>query len=133
MRADLPTAARTAEAIRVSLEKNDIETADRLVTELLGRVIGAEGYIPLGVLDEPASTGDARYDTLLAVGLAYALTERGRPVAPWMEEVAPLTREWLWDGDDVASPEFRAYVRRNTPSMFLEKGLLVRDADIRIM
>lgn len=132
VRANFPTAARTAAAVRVSLEKNDVEAADRLVAELLGRVIAAEGAIPLGVLEEPGSSGDVRYDTLLAVGLAYALTVRGRPVAPWMKEVAPLTREWLWDGDDIASPEFRAYVRRNTPPMFLAKGLLVRDADIRI-
>lgn len=60
MRANLPTAARTADVIRVSLEKNDIEAADRLVTELLGRVIGAEGDIPAGVLEAPASTGDVR-------------------------------------------------------------------------
>ena len=133
VRTNFLTAARTAAAIRVSLEKNDDEAADRLVTELLGWVIGAEGNIPVGVLEQPASTGDVRYDTLLAVGLAYALTVRGRPVAPWMEDVAPLAREWLWDGDDVASSDFRAYIRRNTPSMFLEKGLLLRDADIRTM
>lgn len=132
VRANFPTAARTAAAIRASLEKYDVEAADRLVTELLGRVIGAEGDIPVGVLEEPGSTGDVRYDTLLAIGLAYALTVRGHPVAPWMKEVAPLTPEWLWDGDDDASPEFRGYVRRNTPPMFLAKGLLVRDADIRI-
>lgn len=133
VRANFPTAARTAAAIRVLLAKKDSEAADRLVAELLGRVIGAEGDIPVGVLDEPGSTGDVRYDTLLAVGLAYALTVRGRPVSPWMEAVAPLASEWLWDGDDVASPDFRSYIRRNTPPMFLEKGLLLRDADIRTM
>lgn len=133
VRANFPTAPGTAEAVRVSLDMSDIEAADRLVTELLGRVIGAAGDIPVGVLEKPASTGDIRYDTLLAVGLAYALTVRGHPVAPWMEEVAPLAHEWLWDGDDVASAEFRAYVRRNTPPQFMAKGLLVRDADIRVM
>jgi hypothetical protein len=117
-RTRFPTAASTAAAIRVSLDKNDFEGADRLVTELVGRVINASNEIPIGILDEPGSTGDERYDTLLAVGLAYALTPRGVEPRPWMEAASALSPEWLWDGDEVVSPEFRAYVRRNPPPMF---------------
>lgn len=131
-RTRFPTAASTAAAIRASLDKNDIEGADRLVTESVGRVIIASNEIPMGILDEPGSTGDERYDTLLAVGLAYALTSRGVEPRPWMEAVPALCPEWLWDGDDVAPPEFRAYIRRNTPPMLLAKGLLLRDQDLRI-
>jgi hypothetical protein len=70
------------------------------------------------VLDEPASTGDVRYDTLLAVGLAYALSMHDLPAAQWMEAAPPLNPEWLWDGDGIASSEFREYIRRNVLALF---------------
>lgn len=44
-------------------------------------------------LDEPGSTGDIHYDTLLASGLAYALTRRGLRPRPWMDTVPALTHE----------------------------------------
>lgn len=129
----LLTARTTAEAVGAALRDNTTESADRLITELLGRVIDEPGDIPAQVLEEPASTGDVRYDTLLATGLAYALATRGIPALPWMTAVPASKVEWLWDGDADSSPEFRAYIRRQTPPMFLDKGLLLRDRDIRIL
>ena len=128
-----PTARATAAAVAAALRENNIALADRLVTEILGRVINAPGDIPAGVLDAPGTTGDERYDTLLAVGLAYALHTRGLPPVPWMDAIPPLEQEWLWDGDGAATPKYREYIRRQTPPMFLEKGLLLRDRDVRIL
>lgn len=127
-----PTARKTAAAVGDALRENNVEAADRLITELFGRIINAPGDIPAVVLEEPGSTGDERYDTLLAVGLSYALGTLGLPPTPWMEAAPALTQEWMWDHDPDASPEFREYVRRQTPTMFLEKGLLLRDRDLRI-
>jgi hypothetical protein len=129
----LPTAATTAAAVRIALREKKTALADRLITELFGRVINADGEIPSSVLERPDSTGDERYDTLLATGLAYALRSRGLPVEPWMEAVPPLNPEWLWDGDDDSSPEYRQHIRGQTPSLFLTKGLLLRERDLRIL
>lgn len=128
-----PTAPNTAAAIRTALGQNNIEAADRLITELFGRVINASGEIPAEALARPGSTGDARYDTLLAVGLAYALKTHGLPPAAWMDEVPPLSVEWVWDQDPDPPPEYREYIRRQTPPMFLAKGHLLRDRDLRIL
>lgn len=88
-----PTAPKTADAVAAALRENNIALVDRLVTGVLGRVINAPGDIPAGVLDAPDTTGDERYDTLLAVGLAYALHTRGRTPVPWMDAIPPLQRE----------------------------------------
>lgn len=57
-----PTARETAAAVRVALSESNIEAADRLTTELVGRVIGSSGELPMKVLEEPESTG-TRYTT----------------------------------------------------------------------
>lgn len=128
-----PTAPKVAAAVRAALRENNVEAADRLITEMFGRVINASGEIPAGVFAEPESTGDERYDTLMAVGLAYALGTHGLPAAAWMEAVPALTYEWVWDQDPDPLPEYREYIRRQTPPMFLAKGLLLRDRDLRIL
>jgi hypothetical protein len=124
-----PTASRTATQVALMLRDNNTSAADRLVAELFRRVTAGAGDIPPHALDEPESTGDIRYDTLLAAGLAYALTMRGIAPREWMEAVPALPQEWLWDGDEDSSPEYREYIRRQTPAMLLAKGLLLRDRD----
>lgn len=123
---------RVAAAVAVALRDDDIPTVDRLLTELFGSIISTRRELPPGILDEPESTGDKRYDTLLATGLAYALTTRGIAPMPWMEAVPSLNQEWLWDGDEASSPDYREHIRSQTPLIFLNKGLLLRDRDIRI-
>lgn len=124
------SASGTAAAVAAALRDKNTTAADRLVSELFRRVSTAAGDIPARVLDEPESTGDARYDTLLAAGLAYVLTARGLPTHPWMSAVPALSEEWLWDGDEDSSPEYRDYIRRQTPAMLLAKGLLLRERDL---
>lgn len=67
---------------------------------------------------------------MLATGLAYVLTVRGLPTRPWMSAVPALPEEWLWDGDEDSSREYREYIRRQTPAMLLAKGLLSRERDL---
>lgn len=131
--AELPTAVDTATAVSSALRDGKRERADRLVTELFGRVIGCADEIPPDVLAEPPSTGDQRYDTLIRTGLAYALHTRGISAEPWMTAVDRLTPEWLWDSDGASSAEYVDYIRAQTPRMFLAKGILLRDRDLRIL
>lgn len=125
-----PSASGTAFAVAAALRDKNTSAADRLVSELFRRVATAPGNIPAHALDEPGSTGDARYDTLLAAGLACVLTGRGLPTHPWMNAVPALSEEWLWDGDADSSHEYRDYIRRQTPAMLLDKGLLLRERDL---
>lgn len=125
-----PTSSETAAAVGAALRANNSAAADRLITERFGRIINASGAIPEGAVEKPESTGDERYDTLLAVGLSYALATHGLAPAAWMEATPGLKAEWLWDGDAEASPAYREYVHQRTPQMFLEKGILLRDRDL---
>lgn len=129
-RAAFPTAPRTAVAVRDALREGRTESANRLITELISWVIHLDDPVPAAVLDEPTSTGDQRYDTLLGTALAYALTSRGESPAGWMQRIRPLPKEWLWDGDEDASAEFREYIRRQTPTMFRMKSILLRERDL---
>lgn len=124
-----PSASETAAAVAPALGDKNTSAADRLVSELFRRVATSPDDIPAQVLDGPGSTGDIRYDTLLAAGLAYVLTARGLPTRPWMDAVPALPEEWLWDGDEDSSPEYREYIRQQTPVMLLAKGLLLRERD----
>lgn len=124
----------TARAVGYYLRMGRIDSATRYITETFGHVIDPTRELPAGVFDKPESTGDVHYDTLLATGLAYALTARGLQPAPWMMDVPPLDNEWFWgDPDGDASPEWRDYIRREAPSLFLAKNLVVRDRDLRIV
>lgn len=118
--------------IRRYLAERNSEAADRYLTEIVSRVMLApvDAEIPLTDLAEPESTGDVRYDTLLATALAFALEKRGIAPLEWMLRPAPLQTEWLWDGDEVASEQFRGFIRSHTPAKFLEKNLLLREQDL---
>lgn len=126
----IPTAPRIADAVRTALASGETSTADRLVTELISCVLHADRPLPAHILDAPESTGDERYDTLIKVALTYALTSRGQRPELWMLTAKRLPGEWLWDSDGAESPAFRDLVRRQTPQMFLEKGILLRERDL---
>ena len=88
-----PTAPRVAIAVGAALREHNRAAADRLITELFGRVLNAHTPIPERVFDMPPSTSDQRYDTLLATGLAYAALSHGLAPAAWMHEAPKLEPE----------------------------------------
>ena len=126
-------AGEAAVAIRRAIAAADYEAADRLLTEAVSSILSmpADESFSGDVLAEPETTGNERYDTLLATGFAYALTERGSTPLEWMTRPPALREEWLWDGDVEASVEFRSFIRSQTPRAFLTKNILLRDRDLR--
>ena len=128
----LASAASTATQVKHARDHGDVETADRILTGMISRLLlaPADTVIPDAVLAEPGSTGDRRYDVLLAVAVAFALDRRGAQVPAWAEQVPALDRQWLWDGDVDASTEFRGFIRDRTPPMFLAKNILLRERDL---
>lgn len=120
---DFLSVVGTAESIRRALDAGNTEAADRLLTEAIGRILlaAAGSAIPESILDPPQSTGSPEFDTLLATALAFALLERGEAPRPWILEVPALPAEWVWDGGYGASLQYKDFVKRHTPPIFLAK------------
>lgn len=93
--------------------------------------------------DQPSTNPAGEAARRFAVNLRAAIGDKpvravareagGLAPAPWTRAVPALPTEWLWDGDDTASPEFRTLIRQQTPPLFLAKGILLRDRDVRIL
>lgn len=117
------------EALRVG----DDELAIRLIPEATNRILTCDAdNLPGGLLAAPnSSTGQQRWDTLIATAYAWALRSRGISPAAWMTDVPALHPAWLLDGDLAASDAWRTYIREQTPAEFLNKGILIRERDLR--
>lgn len=130
--ADLISATTTARAMASSLRRGDQEAAIRDLTEAVGRLIrfgeASDADLPSWVLNEPpVRVLDDAWRTYLATAFAYALERTGRTAVPWMLDAPPLPSETVM-GDD-PSPEFRAWLRAQTPPIFVAKNLLSRPDD----
>jgi hypothetical protein len=126
-----PIAATDAAALlRRAIAARDFSAADRTLVDAVTRITSSDSDVPTGALAEPASTGDARYDTLLATSYAFALMQRHLTPAPWMLAVPAVSYEWLWDGDADATTAFRDFIRDRTPKLFREKNILLRERDL---
>ncbi len=130
--AELISASTTARTMTASLRRGDQEAAIRDLTEAVGRLIrfgeSGNGAVPAWVTSEPGTTAlDPAWRTYLATAFAYALERVHQPVAAWMLNAPALPHETAM-GDD-PSHEFRAWLRAQTPPVFLEKNLLSRADD----
>jgi hypothetical protein len=119
-----------ATLIRRALRSDDEDTAARLLPDAISRILHSAAPIAAELSAPPPSTGDARYDTLLATAYAWALDRRGATPADWMTAPPALAKEWLWDGDAEATPRFRDFIRSQTPEPFLAKRILLRARDL---
>lgn len=82
------------------------------------------------MFQQPASTDDQAYDTLIATACAYSFSKRGWTPLPWMLSAPTLAEEWVWDGGYNVSAPFRDFIRRQTPEIFLDKNILLRERDL---
>ncbi|MGW8431352.1 hypothetical protein ACWGJ9_09520 [Curtobacterium citreum] len=115
-----------------ALRDGDEEMATRYLPEAINRILTDPDELPDSLYEAPAkSTGEQRWDTLIATAFAWAFRQRGLEVPAWMTDVPPLHPAWLLDGDLAASDAWRAYIREQTPSDFLDKGILLRERDLR--
>ncbi|MHA6667492.1 hypothetical protein ACX3O0_01345 [Homoserinimonas sp. A447] len=124
------SARATASWVRTSLEDGRVESANRVITEAASRIVLSHGEITDDVVTEPTTTGDRRYDVLLATVFAFALMKRGVEPLPWMTALPALSEEWLFGGDGGESPAWVQYIRDRTPACFLNKGILLRERDL---
>jgi hypothetical protein len=124
------TAPEAAKLVRDALAAGKSDLAIRRVTEAIARLIESNGQnLPDDEFAEPGTTDDLKFDAVLATAFLYACNLCRIEPHAWMQ-VAPLEREWLWgdDGFD-ASSEYLDFIRRQTPTEFLERNILTRPRD----
>jgi hypothetical protein len=124
------TAPEAAALVREALSAGKIDLAIRQLTEAVARLVECRGVdIPDDMFEEPATTGDRKYDVVLATAFLYACNLCGVEEAAWMHTKPLDGDEWLWGGDGFESSEYRDLVRRDTPEEFLRAGILTRRRD----
>ena len=125
----LITAPDAAELVSSALAEGRTDTAVRWLTEAVARLIESRGVdIPDDMFEEPATTGDHQFDTVLATAFLYAVYLCGIDAPAWMY-VERLEEEFLWGGDGHESEAYKDFIRRETPAVFLERNVLCRPRD----
>ena len=121
------TVRRAAEEAGVELRRHDEDAALRIVTQAFGSL---QPHWTSEELEDfllaPRSTGDPRYDVLIAVLARWTTSRRGLPIPAWTD-VPALEEEWMPGTTGTPIPQWRDIVRRETPQEFLEKNILARE------
>lgn len=74
------------------------------------------------IADEPASTGDARFDAALAATAEFFAAEAGIRAPSWVNGPGRFVEPWYF----IASrPAFHAYTLANTPALFARHGVFL--------
>jgi transcriptional regulator with XRE-family HTH domain len=109
--------------IHQDLEENREQDALRLLFGFADDFRGSSrpGAIEL-IAEEPAATGDSRFDAMLAGVAEFFAAERAIPAPGWVERPNRFV-EPLWFVS--SRPEFDAYTLANTPATFTRHGVLV--------
>lgn len=123
------TATDTADAIREELERDDTDFALRL----LGRALSefAELTDPsdrAAFLAEPASTGDHRWDTLIAASIARACRKAGLRPPEWTR-TQPLASWWF----PVYDPVLTARTMQRTPVDLAARGIWLDERALQVV
>lgn len=113
------TAADAAEAIREELDRGDTDFALRMLTRAVGDFRDLDEDRDLALyLAEPPSTGDHRWDVLLAAVLSRECRHRGIDPPAWSR--VPALRTWWFPAAD---PVLDARTMQRTPIDLSIKGI----------
>ncbi|SRR5690625_1404889 len=96
-----------ADDVRNALAEGDVSHAMRMLMDGLHRLkfAIAAGRLDEAVGQEPSSTGDIRWDTLIAASLRYILHSMNQPAPSWTLQKEPLEPFW-WPVAYSASQEY---------------------------
>lgn len=113
------TMRSVARAIRLELEDDDATFALRLLGQAVAELRSLEAHEDVAAfLAAPPSTGDPRWDTLLAAAVSRECRHRGIPTPGWTR-VPPLRTFWFPDDD----PILTARTMQRTPVDLRNKGI----------
>ncbi|WP_159599191.1 hypothetical protein [Agromyces humi] len=126
------TARAAADHIREELRDGDENSALRLLVQALEHFRLAGTSVELeGFLEAPSSTGDVRWDTLLATVFAWAAERRGITPPVWTEKPS-LPEDWLPATPGRPAEQYLAMIRASALPEFLERGILIRERDLTV-
>lgn len=112
-----------AVTIKSDLGRGDEQAALRLLFGFADDFRGSPrpGKVAL-IADEPASTGDARFDAVLAGVAEVFAAEGGIPAPAWVNDPSRFVMPWWF----VASrPAFHAYTLANAPALIARHGVFM--------
>ena len=119
--------AQQIEAIRHAVAEGRTSDAVRLVAEIVAWV--RDDVVSLDTLaHEPASTGDRRWDALLAGTAELLHHEAGRPVPGWAASPA-RSLDFPWFVSSLRS--LRPEIYRTTPAPLAARGVLISAAALQ--
>ena len=122
-----PTMAEVAAAVAREIAVGDVDMAHRLVMDGVNRLPAAAAPGRLKhVVEPPASTGDQRWDALLAAAVRYRLHELGQRAPEWTIK-EPLNVFW-WPTRISASQQYNAMA--HTPAEFRRLGIFIDERDL---
>jgi transcriptional regulator with XRE-family HTH domain len=123
MRRGAASLAELSQTIQQDIEDGREQDALRLLFGFADdfRASSRPGAIEL-IAEEPASTGDARFDAALAGVAEFFAAECGVPAPGWVNQPERFV-EPLWFVS--SRPAFDAYTLANTPATFARHGVLI--------
>ncbi len=117
-----PTVAETAEAVGRELARGDVDMALRLLLDGVNQLPDAAAAGALDeALAEPATTGIARWDTLLAASVRYRLHALGLSAPAWTRK-EPLDTFW-WPAAHSAAKEYNDMA--HSPAELVRVGIFM--------
>lgn len=124
----IPT-TRIVREMRTALARADEASALRSLAEATGRILRTrDREIPAWATADSGTTGDQKWDTILATALAHAVSTVGATPERWMTDAPALDVETVLGSADPA-PAYRDMIREQTPAIFREKNILSRERD----
>lgn len=123
------TARDVAEAIREELDRGDRDFALRLLGRALRELTGlTDPADRAAFLEEPPSTGDHRWDTLVAAAIARTCREAGIPAPAWTR-TEPLAAWWF----PVHDPVLTARTMQRTPVDLAARGIWLDERALAVV
>lgn len=120
------SAADAAVSARRALEEGDEDWAFRLIVQARDHLRRLDPVDVALWAEEPPSTGDRRFDLLLAAVAARTLRELGAAVPGWASGVEPLDEPWY----PARLPSLRARADREAPEDLRELGIMLTESDL---
>ncbi len=117
-----PTTQEISEDISRWIAAGDEIMAIRMMMDGLNRLPYADATLLAQAMDEPRTTGDVRWDTLLAAALRYLAHRAGVATLPRWTVKAPLDRFWF---PVRANPSKEYNDMAHTPAELMRVGIFM--------
>lgn len=123
-----PPAGLASHGVRAFLSTSDVDGAQRVIWQLATDLQASGPALRVALcVTPPESTGDARFDALLAAVVDHSLALDNLPRPAWLDEPW-RTLDQPWDVEPV--PGLRAQARAATPDSIAAHGVYLDPAEL---